>query len=264
MGIDSTSENRALATVAGQSWHQLPLDLYIPPHALRVFLEEFEGPLDLLLYLIRRQNLNILDIPLAEVTRQYMEYLGLMQDMELELAAEYLLMAAWLAEIKSRWLLPQPPADGGTETDPRAELVRRLQEYERVQQAAKLLDELPRMERDLFIASADVQNHVVRAYQPPVSLGDLLEAMRGLMSRATLFEHHQIAGEVLSVRERMTQILERVDTENFTTFTQLFSPEEGRHGLVVTLIAVLELLREALLELVQVEPFAAMHLRRIP
>ena len=263
MNVDATKQATALATVAGQTWQQLPLDLYIPPHALRVFLEEFEGPLDLLLYLIRRQNLNILDIPLAEVTRQYMEYLNLMQELELELAAEYLLMGAWLAEIKSRLLLPQPATESGAELDPRAELVRRLQEYERVQQASRYLDELPRMERDIFTASAAVQQHTMRRYQPPVNLEDLLEAMRDLMERAALFEHHHIIAEGLSVRERMAQILERVDADNFTAFTQLFSAQEGRRGLVVTLIAVLELLREALLELVQVEAFADIQVRRV-
>ena len=260
--MDASTEAPSLAKVGGQPWTQIPQDLYIPPDALEVFLEAFEGPLDLLLYLIRRQNLNILDIPIAEVTRQYMNYLALMQEMRLELAAEYLLMAAWLAEIKSRLLLPRPAQVEAEELDPRAELVRRLQEYERFQYAAQRLDALPRLERDVFAASAaPVEWHIQR--EPPlVSLTDLLNALRDVMTRAELFGHHHIQQEALSVRERMSQVLEQLDAHHFTAFTALFRPEEGRPGVVVTFIAVLELLREALLELVQVEPFAPIHLRR--
>lgn len=260
--MDAPTEAPALAKVGGQPWTQIPQDLYIPPDALEVFLEAFEGPLDLLLYLIRRQNLNILDIPIAEVTRQYMNYLALMQDMRLELAAEYLLMAAWLAEIKSRLLLPHPAQAEAEELDPRAELVRRLQEYERFQYAAQRLDALPRLERDVFAASAaPVERHIQRE-PPPVNLADLLNALRDVMTRAELFGHHHIQRESLSVRERMSQVLEQLDAQHFTAFTALFRPEEGRMGVVVTFMAVLELLREALLELVQVEPFAPIHLRR--
>jgi len=260
--MDASADSFPLARVGGQPWTQLPQDLYIPPDALEVFLEAFEGPLDLLLYLIRRQNLNILDIPIAEVTRQYMNYLALMQDLRLELAAEYLLMAAWLAEIKSRLLLPRPAQAEAEELDPRAELVRRLQEYERFQQAAQRLDTLPRLERDVFAASAvPVERHTQRQ-PPPVSLTDLLNALRDVMTRAELFGHHQIHQEALSVRERMSQVLEQLDAQHFTSFTALFHPEEGRRGIVVTFMAVLELLREALLELVQVEPFAPIYLRR--
>lgn len=251
-----------LAKVSGQPWTQIPQDLYIPPDALEVFLEAFEGPLDLLLYLIRRQNLNILDIPIAEVTRQYMNYLALMQEMRLELAAEYLLMAAWLAEIKSRLLLPRPVQAEAEELDPRAELVRRLQEYERFQRAAQMLDALPRLERDVFAASAAPIEWQIQRDPPPVSLVDLLNALREVMTRAELFGHHHIQRESLSVRERMSQVLEQLDAQNFTSFTALFRPEEGRMGVVVTFMAVLELLREALLELVQVESFAPIHLRR--
>ncbi len=251
-----------LAKVGGQPWTQIPQDLYIPPDALEVFLEAFEGPLDLLLYLIRRQNLNILDIPIAEVTRQYMDYLTLMQDLQLELAAEYLLMAAWLAEIKSRLLLPRPAQAEAEELDPRAELVRRLQEYERFQQAAQRLDALPRLERDVFAASAAPVERQIQREPPPVNLADLLNALRDVMTRAELFGHHQIQQEALSVRERMSQVLEQLDAQHFTSFTALFRPEEGRLGVVVTFMAVLELLREALLELVQIEPFAPIHLRR--
>lgn len=251
-----------LARVGGEPYTQLPQDLYIPPDALEIFLEAFEGPLDLLLYLIRRQNLNILDIPIADITRQYMEYLALMQELRLELAAEYLVMAAWLAEIKSRLLLPGPALTEAEEEDPRAELVRRLQEYERFQQAARALDALPRLERDIFTATAEpAQRAVVRA-PPPVSLADLLHALREVLARAELFGRHHIQREALSVRERMSQVLERLDALRFTPFTALFRPEEGRMGVVVTLLAVLELLREALLELVQTEPFAPIHLRR--
>jgi len=260
--IDTLNEAPPLAKVGGQPWTEIPQDLYIPPDALEVFLEAFEGPLDLLLYLIRRQNLNILDIPIAEVTRQYMNYLALMQDMRLELAAEYLLMAAWLAEIKSRLLLPRPAQAEAEELDPRAELVRRLQEYERFQQAAQRLDALPRLERDVFAASAAPVERQIQREPPPVNLADLLNALRDVMTRAELFGHHQIQQEALSVRERMSQVLEQLDAQHFTSFTALFRPEEGRRGIVVTFMAVLELLREALLELVQVEPFAPIHLRR--
>ncbi len=262
MLIDTLNEAPPLAKVGGQPWTEIPQDLYIPPDALEVFLEAFEGPLDLLLYLIRRQNLNILDIPIAEVTRQYMNYLALMQDMRLELAAEYLLMAAWLAEIKSRLLLPRPAQAEAEELDPRAELVRRLQEYERFQQAAQRLDALPRLERDVFAASAAPVERQIQREPPPVNLADLLNALRDVMTRAELFGHHQIQQEALSVRERMSQVLEQLDAQHFTSFTALFRPEEGRRGIVVTFMAVLELLREALLELVQVEPFAPIHLRR--
>jgi segregation and condensation protein A len=260
--MDTVTDAPPLARIGGQPYTQLPQDLYIPPDALEVFLETFQGPLDLLLYLIKRQNLNILDIPIADITRQYMEYLALMQELRLELAAEYLVMAAWLAEIKSRLLLPSPTLAEVEEEDPRAELVRRLQEYERFQQAARALDALPRLERDTFLASAEpAQREIVRV-PPPVSLADLLNALREVLARAELFGHHHIQRETLSVRERMSQVLERLDALRFTPFTALFRPEEGRMGVVVTLLAVLELLREALLELVQAEPFAPIHLRR--
>ena len=258
----AVAETPAIAKVGGQPFTRIPPDLYIPPDALEVFLEAFEGPLDLLLYLIQRQNLNILDIPIAAITRQYMEYLALMQELRLELAAEYLVMAAWLAEIKSRWLLPRPASAAAEELDPRAELVRRLQEYERFQQAARALDALPRWERDCFPASAEPVQHDRARTPPPVSLADLLEALREVMTRAELFIRHPIHRELLSVRERMSQVLEQLDTLRFTAFTALFRPEEGRMGIVVTFMAVLELLREALLELVQTEPFAPIHVRR--
>ncbi len=250
------------ARVGGEPYTQLPRDLYIPPDALEVFLETFEGPLDLLLYLIRRQNLNILDIPIADVTRQYMDYLALMREMRLELAAEYLLMAAWLAEIKSRLLLPKPTLAEAEEEDPRAELVRRLREYERFQQAARALDALPRLERETFVAGAEPPCRETVRPPPPVGLADLLNALREVLARAELFDRHPIRRETLSVRERMSQILERLDALRFTAFTELFRPEEGRMGIVVTFLAVLELMREAVLELVQSEPFAPIYLRR--
>ncbi|MDG4553510.1 MAG: segregation/condensation protein A [Candidatus Competibacter sp.] len=251
-----------LARVGGAPYTQLPRDLYIPPDALEVFLEAFEGPLDLLLYLIRRQNLNILDIPIADVTRQYMDYLALMREMRLDLAAEYLLMAAWLAEIKSRLLLPKPTLAEAEEEDPRAELVRRLREYERFQQAARALDALPRLERETFVASAEPPCRESVRPPPPVGLIDLLNALREVLARAELFGHHPVQRETLSVRERMSQVLERLDALRFTAFAELFRPEEGRMGIVVTFLAVLELLREAVLELVQAEPFAPIYLRR--
>ena len=257
------AETPAIAKVGGQPFTRIPPDLYIPPDALEVFLEAFEGPLDLLLYLIQRQNLNILDIPVAAITRQYMDYLALMQELRLELAAEYLVMAAWLAEIKSRLLLPRSTSAEVDELDPRAELVRRLQEYERFQQAARALDALPRLERDCFLASAEQphEKNIART-PPPVNLADLLEALREVMTRAELFSRHPIQRELLSVRERMSHVLEQLEALRFTAFTALFRPEEGRMGVVVTFLAVLELLREALLELVQSEPFAPIHVRR--
>jgi segregation and condensation protein A len=258
----NATDTPLLAKVGGEPYTQFPQDLYIPPDALEVFLEAFEGPLDLLLYLIKRQNLNILDIPIAAITRQYMDYLALMQEMRLELAAEYLVMAAWLAEIKSRLLLPRPASAEALEDDPRAELIRRLQEYERFQQAAQAMDALPRLERDIFAAHAEPAHRETFKTPPPVNLADLLSALRDVMNRAEMFGHHHIRREAISVRERMSQVLEQLDALRFTAFTALFRPEEGRMGIVVTFLAVLELLREALLELVQTEPFAPIHVRR--
>lgn len=255
------AEAQALALVRGEPYTKLPHDLYIPPDALEVFLEAFEGPLDLLLYLIKRHNLDILDIPIADVTRQYMEYLALMQDMRLELAAEYLVMAATLAEIKSRLLLPKPGADENDADDPRADLVRRLQEYERFKQAAEDLDDLPRLERDVYIGSAQPMSREYERPQPDVELPDLLNAFKDVLERAEHFDHHHIRRETLSVRERMTNLLQCLDHERFTAFSELFSVEEGRLGVVVSLLAILELMRESLLELVQVEPFAPIYVR---
>ena len=248
------------AYVQGEAVTSLPQDLYIPPDALEVFLEAFEGPLDLLLYLIKRQNLDILDIPIAEITSQYMEYIELMKELRLELAAEYLVMAAMLAEIKSRMLLPRP-VEEDDEDDPRAELIRRLQEYERFKQAAQDIDDMPRVGRDVFPVELPAPEKQVVKTPPQVTLQELLLAARDAMMRAELFSHHHIQQEPLSVRERMSIVLSRVGSDEFTEFTGLFTPEEGRMGVVVTLLAVLELIKESLIELVQSEPFAPIYVK---
>jgi segregation and condensation protein A len=249
------------AVVDGEPLTQLPQDLYIPPHALQVFLEAFEGPLDLLLYLIRRQNLDILDIPIAEITRQYVEYIELMKELQLELAGEYLLMAAMLAEIKSRMLLPRPQADEEEEHDPRAELVRRLQEYERFKKAAEDIDVLPRLERDIFVATIDAPERKVVAQLPDVTLKELLLAFHDVLKRAEMFSNLHLQREPLSVRQRMSEILTRIKASHFSGFVDLFDPEEGRMGVAVTFIAILELLRESMIEVVQAGPFAPVYVR---
>lgn len=242
---------------------ELPEDLYIPPEALRVFLEAFEGPLDLLLYLIRRQNLDILAIDVAAITRQYIEYVELMKALEIELAGEYLLMAAMLAEIKSRTLLPRPPKEGSDdeEEDPRAELIRRLQEYERLKNAAEELAELPRLGRDWFPAKAALPPLESRVIHPDVGLDELLGALAGILRRAELNQTHQISREVLSTRERMLAIMERLGGGHFTPFEALFTLEEGRPGVVVTFMAILELAKEAMIEIVQNAPLSPIHVR---
>nr|WP_243042552.1 ScpA family protein [Dyella sedimenti] len=251
-----------LAIVRGEPLLQMPQDLYIPPDALEVILESFEGPLDLLLYLIRRQNLDILDIPVAEITRQYMDYIEMMRDvMRLELAAEYLLMAAILGEIKSRLLLPRPPAEEGVEEDPRAELVRRLQEYERFKKAAEDIDALPRLERDVALAHADAGERTVVRLPPPLDLKELLLALKDVMHRAELFGHHAIKREALSVRQRMGELLSRLDGDSFHRFETLFDVGEGRLGVVVTFLAMLELAKEMLVEIVQETPLAPIYVR---
>ncbi|WP_426689863.1 segregation and condensation protein A [Rhodanobacter ginsengiterrae] len=251
-----------LAIVRGEPMLQMPQDLYIPPDALEVILESFEGPLDLLLYLIRRQNLDILDIPVAEITRQYMSYIELMRDvMRLELAAEYLLMAAILAEIKSRLLLPRPPAEEGLEEDPRAELVRRLQEYERFKRAAEDIEAMPRLERDSVVVHAEVGERNVIKLPPPLELTELLLALKDVMHRAELFGHHAIKREALSVRQRMGELLSRLDDSSFHRFESLFDVSEGRPGIVVTFLAMLELAKEMLVEIIQEEPLAAIYVK---
>ena len=245
-----------LPKVHGQALDKLPEDLYIPPDAMEVFLEAFEGPLDLLLYLIRRQNLNILDIPVLKITQQYIQYIGLMRDMKLELAAEYLVMAALLAEIKSRILLPRPPPDEAQEQgDPRMELVRRLQEYERFKSAGETIEKLPRIGRDLYLAQARPEVIPTTAQLPMPGLRELVLAFRDIMERASLYKHHEISREPLSVRERMTHILSRIQ-QGPATLDELVDPEEGRLGVVVCFLAILEMARSAMLDIEQDSPFA--------
>jgi segregation and condensation protein A len=249
------------AVVEGEPITELPRDLYIPPQALEVFLEAFEGPLDLLLYLIRRQNLDVLDIPIAEITRQYMEYIELMQELELELAGEYLLMAAMLAEIKSRMLLPRAHEADQEEEDPRAELVRRLQEYERFKKAAEDIDALRRLERDGWIATAELAERKVVHLVPQVTLQEMLVAFKEVLARSAMFAHHHVQREPLSVRDRMSQILAQLRESSFVEFIRLFRPEEGRMGVTVTFVAILELSRENLIEIVQADAYAPIHVR---
>ncbi|NVJ48826.1 MAG: segregation/condensation protein A [Gammaproteobacteria bacterium] len=254
-------EEMAFALINGEPVKEMPKDLYIPPDALEVFLEAFEGPLDLLLYLIRRQNLDISNIPIAHITEQYMEYVELMKSMNLELAAEYLVMAAVLCEIKSRVLLPRPKTEDEDEIDPRADLIRRLQEYERFKKAAEDIDEMPRMARDLFPADvATPELNLVRP-QPEVDLKELLHAFKDVLKRADMFTHHHIERETLSVREKMTNVLAILSAESFTDFVTLFTVEEGRMGVVVTFLSVMELSKEKLIELVQTEPYGPIHVR---
>lgn len=251
---------KPLAKVNGEAFNKLPQDLYIPPEALEVFLETFEGPLDLLLYLIRRQNLEILDIPIAEVTRQYMAYVDIMKDVHLELAAEYLVMAAMLAEIKSRMLLPRP-VEANDEDDPRADLVRRLQEYERFKKAAEDMDAIPQLGRDYFLVETVYADRVVARKFAEVDLKEILMALSDVMKRAKLFTHHHVQKEALSVRERMAHVLNVLRSDSFTEFTTLFTVEEGRRGVVVTFLAVLELIKASLIELIQNEPYGPIHVK---
>ena len=261
LGGNPAQAEMPFAVVDGEPVTQLPQDLYIPPYALKVFLEAFEGPLDLLLYLIRRQNLDILDIPLAEITQQYVDYIEMMKELQLDLAGEYLLMAAMLAEIKSRMLLPRSEEIEEDEDDPRAELVRRLQEYERYKQAAENICALPRLERDLHQAHAEVTERKVEVKLPDLALKEMLLAFQDVLSRAEMFARLHVQREPLSVRQRMGEILLKLDNERFADFSDLFDPREGRVGIVVTFIALLELLRESVIELVQAEPFSPIHVR---
>lgn len=249
------------AVVHGKAYTQLPQDLYIPPDALEVFLEAFEGPLDLLLYLIRRQNIDILDINVSEITSQYMSYVDLMQAHQFELAAEYLVMAAMLAEIKSRMLLPRSAEEEEEEEDPRASLIRRLQEYERFKQAAEDVDALPRVGRNIFVASAQAPDRSLIRPEPDVELQELLLALSEVLRRADMFESHHVSKERLSTRERMTQVLDRLANQSFVPFVSLFKVEEGRLGVVVTFLAVMELIKESLVEIVQSEAFGPIHVK---
>lgn len=258
----SEFELKPIAIVQGEPFLRLPEDLYIPPDAMEVILETFAGPLDLLLYLIKRHNLDILNIPIAEITYQYLSYINLMRELRFELAAEYLLMAALLAEIKSRMLLPKPPGEEGEEEeDPRAELVRRLQEYERYKKAAEDLDALPQRGREIFMARALIPEWEIKQLVPEVELNVLLEAFRGVLKRAELFKSHKVERESLSIRARMTDILSRVSNNQFVEFVKLFTIEEGRLGVVVTFIAMLELLKQSLIEIVQAEAFSTIHIK---
>ncbi len=255
-----SQEEMHFAVVAGEPVSDVPKDLYIPPDALEVFLEAFEGPLDLLLYLIKRQNVDILNIPIAHITEQYMEYVEIMKEINLELAAEYLVMAAMLAEIKSRVLLPRPKIDD-EEDDPRADLIRRLQEYERFKKAAHDIDELPRMEKDTFQASSEVPELHVSKPLPDIEMRDLLMSLKDVLMRAEMFTHHHIQKETLSIREKMAGVLAILSAEGFTNFVSLFNEEEGKMGVVVTFLAIMELTKESLVELIQAEPYAAIHIR---
>jgi segregation and condensation protein A len=249
---EAQQDEMPFALVQGAPVTELPKDLYIPPDALEVFLEAFEGPLDLLLYLIKRQNLDILDIPLTKITEQYMSYIEMMDVLQLELAGEYLLMAAMLAEIKSRMLLPRQTEDE-EEEDPRAELIRRLQEYERYKQAAENLNQLPRVERDIFATVTEFPGRKINQKPPEVSMEAILKVFAEVIKRADMFSHHMIKKEVLSVRERMGIVLDKVGTENFTDFEELFTVEEGRGGVIVSLLAILQLVKDSLIQLVQNE-----------
>ena len=253
-------EEMPFAVVLGKEITALPKDLYIPPEALEVFLEAFEGPLDLLLYMIKRQNLDILEINVAEITRQYMGYIDMMKAMQFELAAEYLLMAAMLAEIKSRMLLPRQAVEEDEE-DPRAELIRRLQEYERFKKAAEDIDSLPRLGRDVFVATAKEPDRSKERPQPDVEMQEVLLALSEVLLRAEMFESHQIQLERLSTRERMSQVLDTLSGKQFVPFVSLFRLSEGKIGVVVTFLAIMELIKESLVEIVQSEAYGAIHVK---
>lgn len=249
------------AMVHGKAYTQLPQDLYIPPDALEIFLEAFEGPLDLLLYLIRRQNLDILDINVSDITNQYMAYVDLMEAHQFELAAEYLVMAAMLAEIKSRMLLPRSSEEEEEDDDPRASLIRRLQEYERFKQAAEDVDRLPRIGRDVFQASAQAPDRNLTRPEPDLELQEILLALSEVLRRADMFESHHVSKEKLSTRERMAQVLDSLSHNHFVPFVSLFKAEEGRLGVVVTFLAIMELIKESLVEIVQSESFGSIHVK---
>ncbi|NKB31580.1 MAG: segregation/condensation protein A [Pseudomonadales bacterium] len=250
-----------LAYVDGEAITEVPKDLYIPPDALEIFLEAFEGPLDLLLYLIKRQNIDILEINVADITDQYMAYVELMQASQFELAAEYLVMAAMLAEIKSRILLPRQDDEEAEEGDPRMELIRRLQEYERYKQAAEDINELPRMDRNIHRAGAALPEIERITPDPDVDLQEILIALSGVLKRADMFEHHHIQFETLSTREKMSEIMVRLSDHKFVPLASLLSKDEGRLGVVVTFLAVMELMKDSMVEIVQSDPFGPIHLK---
>ncbi len=259
--MSTVQQELPLAIVDGKAITDIPQDLYIPPDALSVILEAFEGPLDLLLYLIRRQNMDILAIDVSEITRQYMQYIQLAKEMKFELAAEYLLMAAMLAEIKSRMLLPRVTHDDEEELDPRAELIRRLQQYERYKKAAEDLDELPRVDRDIAVVTTSTNIEAKDKPHPDVSMAELINALNAVLQRSDMFVSHHVEKEKLSTRERMSSILAKVDGEKFTSFYSLFTPEEGRDGVVVTFLAIMELVKEQLIDFVQAETLGPIHIK---
>ena len=259
---EDTQQELPFAIVRGEELTEVPVDLYIPPKALEVFLDAFEGPLDLLLYLIKKQNLDILDINVAELTEQYMHYVRLMDTLQFELAAEYLVMAAMLAEIKSRMLLPRSQEIEDDEEDPRAQLIRRLQEYERFKKAAEDIAEMPRVERDIFIAEIEPPEDERERPQPDVDLKELLIALGDVLHRADMFESHKVHLEPLSTRERMGRVLDQLHGgDGFVSFAAFFTASEGRAGVVVTFLAIMELIKESLIDIVQAEPFAPIHIR---
>ena len=250
-----------LAYVAGEAITEAPKDLYIPPDALEIFLEAFEGPLDLLLYLIKRQNIDILEINVADITDQYMAYVELMHASQFELAAEYLVMAAMLAEIKSRILLPRQEEEEAEEGDPRMQLIRRLQEYERFKQAAEDINELPRMDRNYHRAKAAIPEIERITPDPAVDLQEILIVLSGVLRRADMFEHHHIQFETLSTREKMSEIMVHLSGHKFVPLSSLLAKDEGRLGIVVTFLAVMELMKDSMVEIVQTDPFGPIHLK---
>ena len=251
-----------LAVVRGQAYSDIPADLYIPPEALEVFLETFEGPLDLLLYLIRKQKLDVIDLSIHQITTQYLEYIDMLTDARIELAADYLVMAATLAEIKSRLLLPKPELEDDNEEDPRALLIRQLKAYESIKDASAELDCLPRQERDFYVGQVAIAGEMKADIAPPdVSLSELAHAFAEVLKRVEAFEHHHVQKEVLSTRERMVQILEKLNSESYTPFQELFTVEEGKAGVVVSFLALMELVKEMLVELVQAEPLSIIYVK---
>lgn len=258
--IFSKQSEMPFALVQGEPLTILPKDLYIPPEALEVFLDAFEGPLDLLLYLIKRQNLDILNISVAEITAQYMHYIQMMDTIQFELATEYLVMAAMLTEIKSRMLLPRA-GECGDDEDPRNELIRRLQEYEQFKKAAEDLDLLPRIERDLHLTHIALPEHKEEIPEPYISLQDLILAFQDVLNRAEQFASHHVKKEMLSVRERMVRVLEMINAKEYIEFSQLFSAKEGKMGVVVSFLAILELVKASLIEVIQNESFAPIYIK---
>ena len=261
--VNDVNVPKPVAIVQGEPLAEMPTDLYIPPNALEVILEAFTGPLDLLLYLIKKQNIDILDIPVAKITECYMEYVELMKQLQLELAAEYLVMAATLAEIKSRMLLPKPVSLEDGEEDPRAELVRRLREYEKIKKAAEDLDGLPRLNRDIFSLNIETPEIKIEQPLPTLNLQEMLFALKDVLKRASMYSHHLVKREILSVRERMSHVLSKLEEKNFLEFENMFDVKEGKMGVVVTFVAILELIKESLIDMVQAAPYGQIYLKKI-